>query len=71
MIAARLFPASLPAQQGSLCGNGELPSAADIDGLAWHFLGVLQAAMNLPQAGASGLVLRRVIDLGMSAWPLK
>ncbi|TAU38791.1 hypothetical protein ELH02_34340 [Rhizobium ruizarguesonis] len=56
-------------QQGSLCGNGELPS--DIDGLAWHFLGVLQAAMNLPQAGASGRVLRRVIDLGMSAWPLK
>ncbi|NEH84303.1 hypothetical protein ELH53_35545 [Rhizobium ruizarguesonis] len=58
-------------QQGSLCGNGELPSAADIDGLAWHFLGVLQAAMNLPQAGASGRVLRRVIDLGMSARPLK
>lgn len=31
----------------------------------------LQALMNLPQAGASGRVLRRVIDLGMSAWPLK
>ncbi len=51
--------------------NGELPSAAGIDGLAWHFLGVLQAIMNLPQAGASGRELRRVIDLGMSAWPLK
>jgi AcrR family transcriptional regulator len=51
--------------------NGELPSAADTDGLAWHFLGVLQAVMNLPQAGANGRVLRGVIDLGMSAWPLK
>jgi AcrR family transcriptional regulator len=50
--------------------NGELPSEADIDGLAWHFLGVLQAVMNLSQAGASGIELRRVIDLGMSAWPL-
>ncbi|TAY63050.1 hypothetical protein ELH84_32520 [Rhizobium ruizarguesonis] len=48
-----------------------MPSTADIDGLAWHFLGVLQAVMNLPQAGASGRVLRRVIDLGMSARPLK
>lgn len=51
--------------------RGELPEAADIDGLGWHFLGVLQAVMNLPQAGASGSELRRVIDLGMSAWPLK
>ncbi len=51
--------------------NGELPSATDIDGLAWHFLGVLQAIMNLPQAGASDREMRRIIDLGMSAWPLK
>lgn len=50
--------------------NGELPSTADIDGLAWHFLGVLQAIMSLPQAGAKGDELRRVVDLGMLAWPL-
>ncbi|MGZ2409103.1 hypothetical protein ACVIKO_006424 [Rhizobium ruizarguesonis] len=41
--------------------------------MTWRgiFSAFLQALMNLPQAGASGRVLRRVIDLGMSARPLK
>ncbi|WP_041748076.1 TetR/AcrR family transcriptional regulator [Bradyrhizobium cosmicum] len=49
--------------------NGELASTADIDGLAWHYLGVLHAIMNLPQAGATVRELRRVIELAMLAWP--
>lgn len=50
--------------------GGELAQASDIDGLSWHFLGLLHAMMNLPQAGATSGELRRVIELGMSAWPL-
>ena len=47
----------------------ELAPTADIDGLAWHYLGVLQAIMNLPQAGATARELGRVVDLAMLAWP--
>jgi len=50
--------------------NGELAAEADIDGLAWHYLGVLQAILNLPQAGATVGALRRVVELAMTAWPL-
>jgi AcrR family transcriptional regulator len=50
--------------------NGELAPGSDIDGLSWHFLGVLHASMNLPQAGATSGELRRVVDLAMLAWPL-
>jgi AcrR family transcriptional regulator len=49
--------------------NGELGSTADIDALAWHFLGVLQAIMNLPQAGATVADLRKIVDVAMTAWP--
>jgi AcrR family transcriptional regulator len=49
--------------------TGELAAASDIAGLSWHFLGVLQAMMNLPQAGASSGELRRVVELAMLAWP--
>ncbi|WP_247448209.1 TetR/AcrR family transcriptional regulator [Bradyrhizobium sp. 197] len=49
--------------------SGELAPASDIDGLSWHFLGVLQAMMNLPQAGATSGELRRVVELAMLAWP--
>ncbi len=48
---------------------GELSPAADIEGLAWHFLGVLQAVMNLPQAGATVDDVRGMIALAMLAWP--
>jgi len=47
----------------------ELPATVDIDALAWYYLGVLQAIMNLPQAGATAIELRRVINLAMLAWP--
>ncbi|MHC4049861.1 TetR/AcrR family transcriptional regulator [Bradyrhizobium sp. 25ACV] len=49
--------------------SGELAPASDIDGLSWHFLGVLHAMMNLPQAGATSGELRRVVELAMLAWP--
>lgn len=48
---------------------GELTPAADIDGMTWHYLGVLQAIMNLPQAGATAGEVRRVVELAMLAWP--
>jgi TetR/AcrR family transcriptional regulator, copper-responsive repressor len=50
--------------------NGELARASDIDGLSWHYLGVLHATMNLPQAGATSGELRRVVEFAMLAWPL-
>jgi AcrR family transcriptional regulator len=50
--------------------SGELTAATDIEGLAWHYLGVLQAIKNLPQAGATPGELRRVVELAMLAWPL-
>lgn len=50
--------------------SGELAPASDIDGLSWHFLGVLHAMMNLPQAGATSGELRRAVELAMLAWPL-
>jgi len=49
--------------------NGELAPGSDIDGLSWHFLGALQATLNLPQAGATSEELRRVVELAMLAWP--
>lgn len=49
--------------------NGELAVDADVEALAWHFLGVLQAVLNLPQAGASAGALDRMIDVAMLAWP--
>jgi len=49
--------------------RGELEPGADIDALSWHFLGVLQTILNLPQMGIASAVLERVIDAAMSAWP--
>jgi TetR/AcrR family transcriptional regulator, copper-responsive repressor len=49
--------------------NGELPEDADIEGLAWHYLGVLQAIVTLPQAGATSDALQRMIHIAMSVWP--
>ncbi|MFT8990379.1 MAG: TetR/AcrR family transcriptional regulator [Gluconobacter albidus] len=49
--------------------NGELASTADVEALTWHFLGVLQAIMNLPQAGATAADLKRMITAAMTAWP--
>jgi hypothetical protein len=49
--------------------SGELAADADIDGLAWHYLGVLQAILNLPQAGAAPAMVQRMIAIAMTAWP--
>jgi hypothetical protein len=47
----------------------ELAEDADIDAMAWHYLGVLQAVLNFAQAGADPNMLDRMIDVAMSAWP--
>jgi AcrR family transcriptional regulator len=49
--------------------NGELAPDADVEAMSWHYLGVLQAALNLPQAGADSDAINRMIDVAMSAWP--
>ena len=48
---------------------GELAEDADIDAMAWYYLGVLQAVLNFPQAGADSSMLDRMIDVAMSVWP--
>jgi TetR/AcrR family transcriptional regulator, copper-responsive repressor len=49
--------------------GGELPSATDVDTLAWYYLGILHAIMNLPQAGAAPAAMAGMVDLAMGAWP--
>jgi AcrR family transcriptional regulator len=48
---------------------GELAEATDIDAVAWYYLGVLHAVLNFPQAGADPVMLGRMIEVAMSAWP--
>ena len=48
---------------------GELAEDADINAMAWHYLGVLQAVLNFSQAGADRGMLDRMIDVAMLAWP--
>jgi TetR/AcrR family transcriptional regulator, copper-responsive repressor len=48
---------------------GELASGTDIEAMAWHYLGVLQAVTNFPKAGASARVIERMIAVAMLAWP--
>jgi AcrR family transcriptional regulator len=50
---------------------GELAEDTNIDAMAWHYLGVLQALLNFPQAGADGSTLDQMIDVAMSAWPFQ
>jgi AcrR family transcriptional regulator len=50
---------------------GELAEDSNIDALAWYYLGVLQAVLNFPQAGADGTMLDQMIDTAMSAWPVQ
>lgn len=49
---------------------GELAEDADIDAMAWHYLAVLQAVLNFPQAGADRSMIDRMIEVAMSAWPI-
>ncbi|MDN4054769.1 TetR/AcrR family transcriptional regulator [Massilia sp. YIM B02763] len=51
--------------------DGELPGDADVDTLAWYYLGILHAIMNLPQAGATPAAMAGMVDLAMAAWPAK
>jgi AcrR family transcriptional regulator len=48
---------------------GELAEDTDIDAMAWYYLGVLQAVLNFPPAGADPGTLDRMIDVAMSVWP--
>lgn len=48
---------------------GELPRGPDVAALAWYFLGVMQAILDLPQAGATRSELDRMIAVAMLAWP--
>ena len=48
---------------------GELAEETDIDAMAWYYLGMLQAVLNFPQAGADPSMLDRMIDAAMSVWP--
>jgi AcrR family transcriptional regulator len=47
----------------------QLAPDANVPELAWYYLGVLQAILNLPQAGATAAELRGVVDAAMAAWP--
>jgi AcrR family transcriptional regulator len=47
----------------------QLAPHADVAALSWHYLGVLQAILNLPQAGATAAELGGVVDAAMAAWP--
>jgi TetR/AcrR family transcriptional regulator, copper-responsive repressor len=49
--------------------RGELPKNADVDAMAWHYYGVLNAVRNLPMAGADQGALERMIKVALSAWP--
>ncbi len=46
--------------------NGELRRDTDIDALAWHYFGVLQAVVNFPTAGAHESMLNRIIDVALA-----
>ena len=48
---------------------GELSRDADVEALAWYYLGVLQAVLNFPNAGADSSALHHMIDVAMMAWP--
>ena len=48
---------------------GELAEGSDLDALAWYYLGVVQAIVNLPQAGASIAAMQRMVEVAMSVWP--
>ncbi|MDR6456127.1 TetR/AcrR family transcriptional regulator [Variovorax paradoxus] len=49
--------------------GAELPRGADVAALAWYFLGVMQAVLDLPQAGATRSEMDRMIAVAMLAWP--
>lgn len=54
-------------QQG--IAAGELDPDADVEALAWYYLGVLQAVLNFPHAGADSAAINHMIDAAMTVWP--
>ena len=54
---------------GEAIAVGELPRGTDVPALAWYFLGMMQAILDLPQAGATRSELDRMIAVAMLAWP--
>jgi AcrR family transcriptional regulator len=48
--------------------TGEWADDADVDALAWYYLGVLQAILNFAYIGADHHMLGRMINLAMAAW---
>lgn len=53
----------------SAVSEGELSAATKVDAMVWHYIGVLQAIMNLPQIGATVSDLRNMVDSAMLVWP--
>ncbi|NYE63343.1 AcrR family transcriptional regulator [Duganella sp. 1224] len=47
----------------------QLPASVEVDEMAWYYLGILHAVMNLPQAGATPAAMAGMVDLAMSVWP--
>ncbi|NTD87659.1 TetR/AcrR family transcriptional regulator [Agrobacterium tumefaciens] len=53
----------------SAVSEGELSAATDVEAMVWHYLGVLQAIMNLPQIGATIHDLHSMVASAMLVWP--
>lgn len=49
--------------------TGELGPGEHCDDLAWYYVGILQAILNLPQAGATRSQMDRLVSIAMAAWP--
>lgn len=47
----------------------ELSASVDVGSLAWYYIGVLQAVVNLPQAGATDAAMNPLISTAMLSWP--
>lgn len=53
----------------SAFSEGKLSAATDVEAMVWHYSGVLQAIMNLPQVGATESNLPNIADPAMLVWP--
>ena len=47
---------------------GELAADTDPTALAWYYIGITQAVLNLPEAGASRADIDRMVETAMLAW---
>ena len=67
LLIGQVFLSYAEPAQGALTQRVE----ANIDAMAWYYLGVLQAVLNFPQTGVDRSVLDQMIDVAMSAWPVQ